>query len=44
MDQNFKAMSEVVKNLENHSMEYNSDLTEVKDECIRLRGDKERYE
>ena len=44
MEQNFKAMAEVIKNLEMHSMEYNSEITDAKDECIKLRGDKERYE
>ena len=44
MEQNFKAMAEVIKNLEMHSMEYNSEITDAKDECIKLRGDRERYE
>ncbi|CDW81066.1 UNKNOWN [Stylonychia lemnae] len=43
-DQNIKAMNEIIRNLERHSLEYNSELTECKDECVKLRGDRERYE
>lgn len=25
-------------------MEYNSEITKTKDECVKLRGDRERYE
>eukprot|EP00347_Sterkiella_histriomuscorum_P009187 403342191 len=43
-DQNIQAMNEIIRNLEKHSMEYNSELTESKDECVKLRGERERYE
>ena len=37
-------MNEIIRNLEKHSLEYNSELTESKDECVKLRGERERYE
>jgi chromosome segregation ATPase len=44
MEANLRALNEVVKNLERHSMEYNNELTEAKDELVKLRGERERYE
>ena len=37
-------MQEVIRNLERHSVEYNNELTEAKDELIKLRNERERYE
>jgi hypothetical protein len=37
-------MTEVVRNLERHSLEYNNELTETKDELIKFRGERDKYE
>jgi chromosome segregation ATPase len=37
-------MNEAVRNLEKHSIEYNNELTEAKDELIKLRGERDKYE
>jgi hypothetical protein len=34
----------VIRGLEKHSIDYNNELTSTKDELIKLRGDKYKYD
>lgn len=44
LEQNMKSANEIVRNLERHSNEYNNELTNAKDEILKLRNEKDKYQ